>query len=87
VVEAEELGRIANRLAAVDPNIPFTILAFFPQYKMKDFETPTVEDIVRAYENAKTAGLSSIRLGNLGVFANGVEDYRYLEAHVDSDAY
>jgi pyruvate formate lyase activating enzyme len=87
VVEAEELGRIANRLAAVDPNIPFTILAFFPQYKMKNFETPTVEDIVRAYENAKAAGLSSIRLGNLGVFANGAEDYRYLEAHVDSDAY
>jgi hypothetical protein len=54
---------------------------------MKNFETPTVEDIVRAYENAKAAGLSSIRLGNLGVFANGAEDYRYLEAHVDSDAY
>jgi pyruvate formate lyase activating enzyme len=87
VVEAEELGRIASRLAAVDPTIPFTILAFFPQYKMKDTPTPTVEDMVRAYENAKAAGLTSIRLGNLGVFAKGVEDYRYLEEYVDSDAY
>ncbi len=87
VVEAEELGRIASRLAAVDPTIPFTILAFFPQYKMKDARTPTVEDIVRAYENAKAAGLTSIRLGNLGVFAKTVEDYRYLEEYVDSDAY
>jgi pyruvate-formate lyase-activating enzyme len=74
-------------LAAVDPTIPFTILAFFPQYKMKDTRTPTVEDIVRAYENAKAAGLTSIRLGNLGVFAKTVEDYRYLEEYVDSDAY
>ncbi len=87
VVEAEELGRIAGRLAAVDPSIPFTILAFFPEYKMKNFRTPTVEEMVRAYENAKTAGLTHIRLGNLGVFAKAVEDYRYLEAHVDSDAY
>ena len=87
VVEAEELGRIASRLAAVDPNIPFTILAFFPQYKMKDVWPPTVEDMVRAYENAKAAALTSIRLGNLGIFAKGEEEYRYLEAHVDSDAY
>ena len=87
VVEAEELGRIAGRLAAVDSTIPFTILAFFPQYLMRDFQTPSVEDIVRAYENAKAAGLTRIRLGNLGVFANSVEDYRYLEAHVDNDAY
>lgn len=87
LVEAEELGRIAGRLAAVDPSIPFTILAFFPEYKMKDFQTPTVENIVRAYENAKAAGLTSIRLGNLGVFAKAVEDYRYLEKYVDRDAY
>ena len=81
------MGRIASRLAAVDPTIPFTILAFFPQHEMKDKRTPSVEDIVRAYENAKAAGLSSIRLGNLGVFAKVEEDYRYLEAYVDSDAY
>jgi hypothetical protein len=54
---------------------------------MKDTRTPTVEDIVRAYENVKAAGLTSIRLGNLGVFAKGVEDYRCLEKYVDSDAY
>ena len=87
VVEAEELGRIAGLLAAVDSEIPFTILAFFPEYRMKDFRAATVEEMVRAYENAKTAGLKQIRLGNLGVFAKDVEDYRFLEAHVDGDAY
>jgi pyruvate-formate lyase-activating enzyme len=87
VVEAEELGRIAGRLAAVDVSIPFTILAFFPEYQMKDFRTPTVEEMVRAYENAKNAGLTRVRLGNLGVFAKAEEDYRFMEARVDRDAY
>ena len=71
VVEAEELGRIAARLASLDTKIPFTILAFFPEHRMQDFRTPTVEEIVRAYQSAKDAGLTAIRLGNLGVFAKG----------------
>jgi pyruvate-formate lyase-activating enzyme len=87
VVEAEELGRIAARLAALDPSIPFTILAFFPEHQMQDFQTPTVEEMIKAYENSRTAGLTQIRLGNLGVFAKGVEDYRLLAEHVDREAY
>lgn len=87
VVEAEELGRIAARLAALDPSIPFTILAFFPEHQMQDFRTPTVEEMIKAYENSRTAGLTQIRLGNLGVFAKGVEDYRLLAEHVDREAY
>jgi pyruvate-formate lyase-activating enzyme len=71
----------------VDGSIPFTILAFFPEYQMREFRTPTVEEMVRAYENAKNAGLTHVRLGNLGVFAKAVEDYRYMEARVDGDAY
>lgn len=87
VVEAEELGRIAQRLAAVDVSIPFTILAFFPEYMMKEFRTPTVEEMVGAYENARNAGLTRVRLGNLGVFAKAAEDYRFMETRVDRDAY
>jgi len=87
VVEAEELGRIAGRLAAVDSAIPFTILAFFPEYKMKDFRSATVEEMVRAYENSKAAGLKQIRLGNLGVFAKATKDFRFLQEHVDGDAF
>ena len=87
VVEAEELGRIAGRLAAVTTEIPFTILAFFPEHRMQHFRPPTVEEMVRAYEGAKAAGLTAIRLGNLGVFARTTEDFRLLQAHVDNDAY
>jgi hypothetical protein len=54
---------------------------------MQDFRTPTVEEMVRAYQNAKNAGLTRVRLGNLGVFAKAEEDYRFMETRVDRDAY
>jgi pyruvate-formate lyase-activating enzyme len=87
VVEAEELGRIAARLATVDPDIPFTVLAFFPEYQMRDIRPPNVEEMIRAYEAARKAGLTQVRLGNLGIFARRVEDFRLLEERVDGRAY
>jgi pyruvate-formate lyase-activating enzyme len=86
-VEAKELGGIAGRLARLDSSIPFTILAFFPEYQMKEYRAPTVVEMVRAFEEARQAGLSNIRLGNLGVFVKTTEDYRFLEEHVDRSAY
>ncbi|MBW2471078.1 MAG: radical SAM protein, partial [Deltaproteobacteria bacterium] len=35
LVETDDLENIARILAAIDTEIPFTILAFFPEYKMK----------------------------------------------------
>jgi len=87
LVEAEELEKIARLLNAADPSIPFTILAFFPEYRMKDFRSPTVQEMVEAYERTKATGLRHIRLGNLGVFAHSEEDQQYLVEHVDRGAY
>jgi pyruvate-formate lyase-activating enzyme len=87
VVEVDDLGFIANRLATLNADIPFTILAFFPEFKMKSYRSPTVEEIVRAYQEVRSKGLNHVRLGNLGVFARTTEDYRFLEAHVAADAF
>lgn len=87
LVEADDLEKIARLLAGVDRTIPFTILAFFPEYRMKDYRAPTVYEMVAAYERAKVAGLQNIRLGNLGVFARTQKDQQYLIDHVDKDAY
>jgi len=87
LVEADELGAIARVLKAADPAIPFTILAFFPEYKMKSFRSPTAKEMVNAYQKAKTAGLKNIRLGNLGVFIRTEEDQKYLFSNVDSNAF
>ena len=87
LVEADDLERIARSLNRVDPTIPFTILAFFPEYRMKDFKGPKVKEMVEAYQRVKATGLQNIRLGNLGVFASSERDRQYLTAHVDRGAY
>lgn len=79
-VEEDQLGEIAALLASVDKKIPFTILAFFPEYQMKDVPSPTLNQMLSAYEVAKSTGLKQIRLANLGVFVKTEEDYEKLAA-------
>ncbi|MFC1811872.1 radical SAM protein [Thermodesulfobacteriota bacterium] len=87
LVEADELERIALILKTVDPEIPFTILAFFPEYKMKEFRRPTVKEMVKSYQKIKATGLQNIRLGNLGVFVRTEADQKYFADHVAPGAY
>jgi len=87
LVETDELVRIAQLLYGLNPEIPFTILAFFPEHQMKDFRSPTVEEIVDAYQEVKSVGLKKIRLGNVGVFADTEKDQVYLFSHVDKGSF
>ncbi len=86
LVESDELEKIARDLFAVDPAIPFTILAFFPEHRMKDFRSPNVKEMVEAYTKAKSTGLKNIRLGNPGVFIHNDKDSNYLKANIDMSA-
>ncbi|MDH5715678.1 MAG: radical SAM protein, partial [Candidatus Aminicenantes bacterium] len=87
VVESDQLRLIARLLAEVDADIPFTILAFFPQYQMRAYRPPNVEEIIRAYHEVKAEGLRKIRLGNIGVFARREEDFQLLAEKVDPEAF
>ena len=82
LVESDELERIARVLSAVEPAIPFTILAFFPEHQMKDFRRPNTKEMVAAYRKVQSAGLQNIRLGNLSVFIHNDEDRDYLLANI-----
>lgn len=86
LVEEDELERIADLLAAVDPGIPFTILAFFPEYQMKHFRSPTAPEMLQAYHRARSAGLEKIRLGNLGVCIRSEEDEQLILQNIDPEA-
>ncbi len=78
-VEADQIGKIATTLASVDAEIPFTILAFFPEYQMQDVPAPTMWQMIDAYHAAKDAGLRNIKLGNVHVFARTADEYETLE--------
>jgi pyruvate formate lyase activating enzyme len=82
VVETQQLTDIAGLLSRLDPNIPFTILAFFPENQMTDYRHPTAREMVEAFLEVKATGLENVRLGNTGIFAQGDEDYQLLEEKV-----
>jgi pyruvate formate lyase activating enzyme len=74
-VEADQIGKIAELLVKVDSNIPYAIIAFFPEYKMKETRIPKFQQMIEAFEAAKNAGLKNVRLGNLGMFIRNSDDY------------
>jgi pyruvate-formate lyase-activating enzyme len=74
-VETEQVTAIARLLAGLDRQIPFTLLAFFPACQMKDTPSPTLHQMVGAYQAVREAGLSQVRLGNCGVFCRTAEQW------------
>lgn len=77
-IEKDQIGNIAEILASVDSNIPFSILAFFPEYKLFDAHSPNFQQMIEAYYVAKDAGLRNVRLGNMGIFAKTEAEYEKL---------
>ncbi|RLE54420.1 MAG: radical SAM protein [Candidatus Methanomethylicota archaeon] len=61
-VEDDQIVKIAELIASIDPEIPFTILAFFPEYKMKNISSPTLLEMVKTYFKAKNVGLKILNL-------------------------
>ena len=78
VVETDQLVAIAKLLVRVEAEIPFTILAFFPEYQMKENRPPSTQEMITAFTEVKGTGLKNVRLGNTGIFAHKEEDYKLL---------
>ncbi|MGZ3515465.1 MAG: radical SAM protein [Thermodesulfobacteriota bacterium] len=87
LVETLQLKKIAQLIFDVDPEIPFTILAFFPAYQMKRYKSPKISEMIEAYMGAKAAGLRNVRLGNAGIFASSEQDYDLLKKKVGAGNY
>jgi pyruvate formate lyase activating enzyme len=63
-VGREEVSHLASFIAKCDPDIPYTLLAFAPQFYMDDFPTTSREQVEACLEAAKRAGLRRVHLGN-----------------------
>lgn len=61
----DELRKLTEFLAGVSPDIPWHVTAFHKDYKMPDPENTRPEDLIRAAEIGKKAGLNYIYAGNL----------------------
>jgi len=64
-IDAQEVGKIARFIASVDATIPYSLLAFYPQFEMSDLPTTSRDQAEACQEAALDAGLESVHLGNL----------------------
>jgi pyruvate formate lyase activating enzyme len=64
-IDAQEVGRIAGFVASLNPQIPYSLLAFHPAYQMADL-APTSRKLARqCLDAARQAGLRRVKVGNM----------------------
>ena len=64
-IDAGEIRALAKFIAAIDPNIPYSLLAFHPQFYMSDLPLTSRELADDCLQAAWDAGLKQVRLGNV----------------------
>ncbi len=61
----DDLRRMADTLAAISPTIPWHVTAFHQDYRMTEPRNTVADDLVRACEIGRSAGLQFVYAGNL----------------------
>ena len=64
-VDETEVSGIAQFIAGLDPEIPYSLLAFYPQFYLHDLPTTSRTHALRCKEAAEMAGLINVHVGNL----------------------
>jgi pyruvate formate lyase activating enzyme len=72
----DELRKLTEFVASVSPDIPWHVTAFHADYKMNDQRNTSAEDLQRAADIGRDAGLRYIYTGNLPGMTDGGEDTR-----------
>ena len=77
--DPDEMKRMADFLASVDPLMPWHMTAFHPDYKMTDgYRSTTVDDLMRIVDYGRSAGLKYLYPGNL---PGGVGEWENTRCH------
>jgi len=63
-VDEEEVQRIAEFIASLNPAIPYSLLAFYPNCLMDDLPCTSSAHMERCLAAAKEAGLKTVHVGN-----------------------
>lgn len=63
-VDEDEVRPLARFIAGLDPEIPYVLLAFHPDFRFGDLPTTSRAQAERCLEAARSAGLRRVRLGN-----------------------
>lgn len=64
-VDEDEVFKIAKFIAELNEDLPYSLLAFYPAFLLRDLPTTSREQALRCLRAAKLAGLKRIRIGNV----------------------
>lgn len=64
-VDEIEVRRIAEFIASLNPDIPYSLLGFYPHFYMKDLPTTSRNHAKKCLQAARSAGLRRVRVGNI----------------------
>jgi len=64
-VDEQEVSGIAAFIASLSPDIPYALLAFHPQFMMRDLPVTSRRHAEQCLEAAKSQGLRNVRVGNI----------------------
>jgi pyruvate formate lyase activating enzyme len=64
-VDKREVSQIAAFISSLDPDIPYSLLAFHPQFHMQDLPPTSRKQAQQCLEAAQSAGLKRVKVGNL----------------------
>lgn len=71
-VDIPEITKIANFISSLNPEIPYSLLAFYPQFYLKDLPSTSRSHALRCKAAAEKAGLKKVHIGNAHLLG---EDY------------
>ncbi len=69
-VDKEEVSKIAEFIAGLNPNIPYSLLAFYPCFQMMDLPTTSERHAMECKQIAESSGLSNVRIGNIHLLSD-----------------
>lgn len=67
-IDSDEVKSIAEFIASVDSSIPYSLLAFHPDFLMRDMPVSSREQAVSCYDEARKV-LKNVRIGNVHLLA------------------
>jgi pyruvate formate lyase activating enzyme len=69
-VDEREILSIASCIARLNPDIPYSLLAFHPQFYLKDLPTTSRSHALRCRTVAEDAGLTRVHIGNIHLLSD-----------------
>jgi pyruvate formate lyase activating enzyme len=64
-VDEKEVEKIARFISSLNPDIPYSLLAFYPQFYLNDLPTTSQAHALRCRAAAEKAGLKNVHVGNV----------------------